>query len=589
MLNRGNEGAPLLPLTKLVSNRRPCCPTRGCIASRPARFILLWNFAVLLAYKMFYDTSAIMQVSESSLGPIVINVVITFVAVFSPLAGVLTDVKFSRYKVVLCCSYALIAELVLSFLLLTLIIGISLATGKLNQQHFQVVRIPIYLSLTVLVGALVLICVVFLINAFQFGMDQLHDSSTEDHILYIHWYVWLYYTSTLVVNLTWNLLFYDTHFVNYIDGIRLSGFVMLFVVIVAMISLIFVSMCVFRCRRVWFLLESPRVKPYALLCRVIRFAYRHKVPVNRSAFTYCEDEIPSRLDLGKFKYGGPFTTKQVEDVKAFLGVLKVILSLGPAFLLQTIIQAMLPPFSRHNNVFYFIGNRSHQVHIEGVARHIILSNGLLSPLLVVLCIPLYLWFVRPRIVYLVPRMLQRIGMGMVLIVLSFLSTFAMDLVLHLKYEEVDCMFSGYGNFYGGSVVKFNNSTPLKVNGESLYQNAYFFAVQYVLSALINMLIDIAILEFICSQSPYSMKGVLFGVFFSTKSFFEGLAIVSILPFTSWHTEVLSCGSVFYLVSVAVSLLELGLYFCVARRYKYRTVDEPSNEYRYAEDYYSNIQ
>ena len=34
---------------------------------------------------------------------------------------------------------------------------------------------------------------------------------------------------------------------------------------------------------------------------------------------------------GKHKYVGPFTSKQVEEVKAFWGILKVLLSIGPAF------------------------------------------------------------------------------------------------------------------------------------------------------------------------------------------------------------------------------------------------------------------
>ena len=47
------------------------------------------------------------------------------------------------------------------------------------------------------------------------------------------------------------------------------------------------------------------------------------VPVNRSALTYWEEDIPSRIDLGKSKYGGPFTTEQVENVKTFFKLLVV--------------------------------------------------------------------------------------------------------------------------------------------------------------------------------------------------------------------------------------------------------------------------
>jgi len=64
------------------------------------------------------------------------------------------------------------------------------------------------------------------------------------------------------------------------------------------------------CRR-WFMLDGWRDNPY-------------KLPVNRSAFTCCEDEIPAGLDLAKAKYGGPCTTEEVEDVKAFYSIIKTI-------------------------------------------------------------------------------------------------------------------------------------------------------------------------------------------------------------------------------------------------------------------------
>ena len=38
----------------------------------------------------------------------------------------------------------------------------------------------------------------------------------------------------------------------------------------------------------------------------------------RSALTYWENKIPSRVDLGKRKYGGPFSEEDVENVKNIL-------------------------------------------------------------------------------------------------------------------------------------------------------------------------------------------------------------------------------------------------------------------------------
>ena len=56
-------------------------------------------------------------------------------------------------------------------------------------------------------------------------------------------------------------------------------------------------------------------------------AWKHKVPQRRSAFTYWEEDIPPRIDLGKNKYGGPFTNEEVEDTKTFLRILPLLLCL----------------------------------------------------------------------------------------------------------------------------------------------------------------------------------------------------------------------------------------------------------------------
>ena len=67
------------------------------------------------------------------------------------------------------------------------------------------------------------------------------------------------------------------------------------------------------------LLKEPVTQnPFQLIYKVIRYAINNKHPTCRSAFTYCEDELPSHIDFGKNKYGGPFTTEQLEDVKTFL-------------------------------------------------------------------------------------------------------------------------------------------------------------------------------------------------------------------------------------------------------------------------------
>ena len=70
-----------------------------------------------------------------------------------------------------------------------------------------------------------------------------------------------------------------------------------------------------------------------LLYQVLKYSYDHKYPERRSALSYWENEMPSRIDLGKGKYGGPFTYEQVEDVKTFFRLLLLMASLFGFFLL----------------------------------------------------------------------------------------------------------------------------------------------------------------------------------------------------------------------------------------------------------------
>ena len=69
-----------------------------------------------------------------------------------------------------------------------------------------------------------------------------------------------------------------------------------------------------KCLRI----EETYKNPLRIVIKVVIYSLKQKHPERRSAFTYWENDIPSRIDLGKEKYGGPFTYEQVEDVKTTL-------------------------------------------------------------------------------------------------------------------------------------------------------------------------------------------------------------------------------------------------------------------------------
>ena len=95
------------------------------------------------------------------------------------------------------------------------------------------------------------------------------------------------------------------------------------------------------------------------------------------------------------------------------------------------------------------------------------------------------------------------GLGMLSVLLSLIVTFAMDTAVHDKNKEAFCMFSDLDGFI--------TSSPFQVTN--------YLILQLTLSALSNMLIYIGVLEFICSQSPTSMKGLLIGLMYAIKGLF----------------------------------------------------------------------
>ena len=86
-------------------------------------------------------------------------------------------------------------------------------------------------------------------------------------------------------------------------------------VIFTSIFLSVIILLILRKKKHWLFTEGIGGNPYRLTWGVVKFALQHKKPLRRSAFTFCENSYPSRLDFGKQRYGGPFTTEQVEDVK----------------------------------------------------------------------------------------------------------------------------------------------------------------------------------------------------------------------------------------------------------------------------------
>ena len=561
--NNHDENTPLVPVRTRSWLATRCGASRKCVTSNAALLILTWSFVVGLMSSILIPNSFGSIGFENYQGPGGVLALYYRLPVYSgaviltcffPLAGILADIKFGRHKTVVTSLFILLLVTVLG----SGVAGI-IALGLIYDKYiiltivFSVVEGILFIMLLVgLIG--------FTANVVQFGMDQLHDSPAEDSTLFIHWYVWTYYASIFLVQLI-TVYSYDQN---------IYGFSLFALIPVVVVMVLAITLCLVRRRRRWFLIEPGTLNPYKLVYRVTKFARQHKIPVQRSAFTYCEDELPSGLDLGKEKYGGCFTTEQVEEVKAFYGILKVLFSSGIVFFLDFAADSDLLRFAEHITSFEFL---------QPWFVRFMITSSLFSPLLIVVCIPLYLCLLRSFISQYVPGMLKRMGLGMFFVLLSLVATFSMDFAVHLEDNHNDtCMFD------------YNSDDSSR---EPLPHAPTLLLIQLTLSALSHMLIYTAVFEFICSQSPHSMKGLLIGLLYAIRGLYQLLAVILSLPFSFvfpfYTIHHISCGFYYYLMNIVIGVVALLVYTCVAKRYRYRVRDELCNVYQYAENYYSNQQ
>lgn len=485
-----------------------------CVQNKSALLILMWNFLFSLVlgavltpriYLSLFTDRNFVGVTCGAYG----STAILFL--LFPFAGYLADVKFGRYKVVSTTLW-LIWSCLMIFVPL---VGLSIIIY--HFLHTNLVWIPI--SIGILVAVPLLIGFIgFNANVIQFGMDQLHDAPSDHSSLFIYWYVWGYYLAVSISKPLWSGI------VDSECGITVPSIIVMVAIIVMAIAILGVSLCIGHHKKKWFVFDSgTRWNPYKLVYQVLKFAVEHKSPVHRSAFTFCEDELPSRIDFGKQKYGGPFSTEEVEDVKVFLGILSVLLALGPTFATEIATNDLLPTFAGHLQ----------NISTVNCFSNIIVANGTLTPIFITIIIPIYLFLLRSNsfVQKHFPGMMKRMGLGMIFFILSLLLTFFIDTAGHIINKEATCFLS---NGQEGFHLGFNN---------------HILIIQSFLNSIGYMLLYVATYEFICAQSPHSMKGLLIGVFFAINGLFHLLSTLGIfLPFTFWRPQFPSCSFGYYLVS-----------------------------------------
>lgn len=388
-----------------------------------------------------------------------------------------------------------------------------------------------------------------LVHLIQLGIEQMPEASNSQISSFVSWVVF-----SISLGIWINLIASKEVYRACIGGEYHTLFKLLPVLL---LTAILCTGSIFKDR---LKLHSAPSNTPQLIYNVLRYATQHKYPEKRSALSYWEDEIPSRINLGKKRYGGPFSNEQVEDVKTFFRLLALFLTM-----LASLIALYTTSYEiYYNNIFNLNAincstncstNCSVGCPTECTKKLVIFTLGSDTWWMMVLVLA-YELLLYPLANIQMPVMFRRIGF--VFLINMMLSFFFMVLKLIFFVDNTH------------DVTKWSMMTAI--------------AFTY---GLIKVVFFTASLELICAQSPYNMRN-----FFISLSWclYRLSSLIAGLVFSGWEeycTDDSSCHTYYSAYSLLLTVTAFAMYCLVAKWYKLRERgdNEETHQRMWVEDAY----
>ena len=395
-----------------------------------------------------------------------------------------------------------------------------------------------------------------IVNSLQFGIDQLTDASSSEITSYISWYTWNFMLASTTGAIFTNCL------TNYIS---LSYFVL-----PLSCTLSILSDC---CFSHWLVKEPVTNNPLKLIYQVFKYAVKNKYPRLRSAFTYWEDKPYSRIDLGKNKYGGPFTIEQVEDVKTFFQILAVIGFCIPMFILFSSLHHLFSIQYTDNQFLMSLKHNSVAKYIKSCYYENIALN--LDYITLVFLVPVIEFTLYPLLMKCT-----------CCINFSIRDRFLLGIFVTILYElhllGIELVVTQTSDLHNSTCFYYVNEETVSLCWLILPKVLYGIAMYIILTSSV---------EFIAAQAPYSMRGLLFGIGILLFGLSAVLSLLCYLPFKifrKYYTQSngANCELWLYGCILFLTIVLLCLRFSVVKRYTLRRRDEDlPNQQKFAVDYY----
>lgn len=440
------------------------------------------------------------------------------------IGGWLADAYFGRYKVI--CSGLWIMWLG------SLLSAYSLVIAKVNTTYEQKGDRWVSLFSKLVMGSGFGL---FQANIIQFGIDQLSEASSTEITSFITCY-------TLTLFISGIIMYFSAHCTPDYVGVLV------------------LTVCLTLAVCMYFLFNHVLVKeqiiqnPLPLIWKVVQYSIKnHNV---QQRFSSLKDH--SFLDIAKTIYAGPFSSEQVEDVKAFFRVMTVIITCTLPHSGTTSIIAVKDSLLPHLQDFPSTSPSHSDCYRALTITH---ANFIFTVVLVLL----YQTIVQPLFYNCIPK---------VNIATKFIIALALYMVRILALLSIESASYHYriqtntANITRCYTLQNGHHTIINVHSE-------WIIVPEIINCLSLFVLILASLEFVCAQAPFNTKGLIIGIAYAV---FGGCSLLQtglLVPFhyveeTVWKKAPLTCGIWYYLIQAVLVFVCFVLMTVVIRRYKSRT-------------------
>ena len=521
------SGKPLLKTSSTSEYvKRYCKPYHTkWVRSKGAILILAWSF---LAMSVVYYYS--ISISRGSVSMKVNNErpkgsELIGMGSFLLIGGWLADAYFGRYKAIRSGLWIMWIGSFLS--------ACSLVIAKFNTAYkYKGADRWVSLFSEIVMGSGFGL---FQSNIIQFGIDQLSDASSTEITSFITCYTLILFISGFVMDFS----AHEHCAPDYVGVLVLTVCLTLAVCIHFLFGHVLVK-------------EQTIQNPLPLIWKVIRYSIKnHNLQQRFSSF-----EDHSFLDIAKMVYAGPFSSEQVEDVKAFFRVMVVII-------------ACVLPHSGTTSIFTIKDSLlPHLQNIQSTSSldcYRVLTLTHANFIFTIALVLLYLIIIQPLFYNCIPK---------VSITTKFIIALALYLIRIMALLGIES--ASYQYQLQENATNISRCYTLQ-NGHhtTININSKWVVVPEIANGLSLFILILAGLEFVCAQAPFNMKGFVFGITYALFGCCTLLQTVLLVPFhyveeTVWEKAPLTCGIWYFLIQVVLTLLCFVLMIVVIKRYKRRT-------------------